>query len=457
MGFAGDAGLREQTVLRPSAFGSRETDACMAANETAAAKMKDKPLAPTLVVNCGQLVTLAGPSRPRIGAELQELQILRDAVLYVENGRIAAVGSYKEVRPLAGADAEIVDAGGRAVLPGFVDAHTHLIFGGNRIGDFEKRVAGRSYQEIAAAGGGIASTLQATRNASEDELLRAARRHALWFLRGGTTTVEAKSGYGLSEEAELKLLRVLGALHEEGPLRIVPTLLAAHIVPPEFRERRQEYIDMIVERLIPAVAKQSLAQYCDVFCDEHAFTVAEARPILTAAKQKGLGLRMHVEQFRIDGGAKLAAEFGASTADHLECTDEEGFAALRSAGVQPVLLPASVFALSRTEYPNARGMIAGGLAPVIATDFNPGSSPTASMTFILSLAALYLRMMPSETIVASTINAAASLRLAHEIGSLEAGKRADFVIHECEDYRELAYFIATPARPRVFVAGREVN
>ena len=428
-----------------------------AAGLTVAAGLKDEPHSPTLVVNCGQLATLAGPARARSGGELLELRILRDAALYVEDGRIAAVGSYREVRAHAGADAEVVDAGGRVVLPGFVDAHTHLVFAGNRIGDFERRVAGRSYQEIAAAGGGIASTLQATRGASEEELLKAARRHAQWFLRGGTTTVEAKSGYGLSEDAELKLLRVLRALNEEGPLRVIPTLLAAHMVPPEFRDRRQAYIDMIVERLIPSVAGQSLAKYCDVFCDEHAFTVAEARPILAAARQNGLGLRLHVEQFRADGGAKLAAEFGARTADHLECTDEEGFAALRSAGVQPVLLPASVFALSRTEYPDARGMIAAGLAPVIASDFNPGSSPTASMPFILALAALYLRMLPSEAIVASTINAAASLQLAHEIGSLEPGKRADFVIHECADYRELAYFIATPALPRVFVAGREVN
>ena len=411
---------------------------------------------PVLVVNCGQLVTVAGPARARAGAELRELGILREAAIYVENGRIVAAGAYRELKTRVRRGATEIDAGGRAVLPGFVDAHTHPVFGGNRIGDFEKRVAGSTYEEIAAGGGGIASTVKATRDAGEEELLLIAERHARWFLRGGTTTIEAKSGYGLNEAAELKLLRVLRALGERSLLEVVPTLLAAHTVPAEFRNDRAGYVRIVVERLIPAVAEQSLARFCDVFCDRHAFTVDEARTILTAAKQHGLGLRAHVEQFGADGGAKLAAELGAATADHLECSDQAGFAALRKAGVQPVLLPASVFALGRVEYPNARAMIAAGLAPVIASDFNPGSSPVASMPFVLSLAALYLRMTPAEAVVAATINAAASLGLAHEIGSLEAGKRASFVIHECEDYRDLAYYIAAPARPRVFVAGREV-
>ncbi len=410
---------------------------------------------PLIVVNCGQLLTLAGPARPRAGAELRELGVVRNATMVVENGRISAIGSYRELSPQLSRGVDAIDAGGRAVLPGFVDAHTHLVFGGNRIGDFEQRIAGRTYQEIAAAGGGIASTLEATRKASAEELLRAAKRHAQWFLAGGATTIEAKSGYGLSAEAELKILDVLKSLRERTPLRIVPTLLAAHMVPPEFRDHREAYLQIIMDRLIPQVAEGSLARYCDVFCDDHAFTLEEARRVLLAAKRNGLGLRMHVEQFRADGGAKLAAELGANTADHLECTNAEGFEALRNASVQPVLLPASVFALSRTEYPNARAMIAAGLAPVIASDFNPGSSPTTSMPFIISLAALYLRMLPSEAIVASTINAAASLEMAQEVGSLEPGKRADFVIHECEDYRELAYFIAAPIRPRVFVGGVE--
>lgn len=410
-----------------------------------------------LVVNCGQLLTLAGVDGPRSGAELQELSLLRDASLYIENGRIVAVGQYRELRDQVASGAEIVDAQGRVVLPGFVDAHTHPVFGGNRIGDFEQRIAGRTYQEIAASGGGISSTLKHTREASEEALLAKAEQHVKWFLRGGTTTIEAKSGYGLTYDSEIKSLRVLRNLQNSSALRIVPTLLAAHIVPPEFRENRAAYQALIIDQLLPFVAQNELATNCDVFCDDHAFTVDEARSILVKAKACGLGLRMHVEQFRADGGAQLAAELGAKTADHLECVEEDGIRALRSAGVQPVLLPASVFALSRKEYPNARAMIEAGLAPVVASDFNPGSSPTTSMSFILALSALYMGMLPAEAIVASTINAAASLDLAHEIGSLMPGKRADFVIHECEDYRELLYFLATPARPRVFVEGSEVQ
>ena len=410
-----------------------------------------------LVVNCGQILTLAGPNRPRTGADLQELGLVRDAAMHVADTRIVEVGPYAALKERLPVEHTVIDAGGRAVLPGFVDAHTHLVFGGNRVAEYEQRIAGRSYQEIAAAGGGILSTLTQTRNRSVEDLTAAAVEHAQWFLRGGTTTIEAKSGYGLTYDSELKILHILRDLERQTPLRIVPTLLAAHTVPPEFKDDRAGYVALVCERLIPHVAEHGLARFCDVFCDEHAFTVGESRAILTAAKAHALGLRMHAEQFCADGGVALAAELGAHTADHLEMTGQAGFDAMRHAGVQPVLLPASVFALSRTQYPDARGMIAAGLAPVLATDFNPGSSPTASMAFILSLANLQLRMLPAEAITAATFNAAASLGLADEIGSLEAGKRADFVIHECDDYRELAYFVAAPMRPRVFVAGVEVE
>jgi imidazolonepropionase len=408
------------------------------------------------VVNCGQLITLAGPSRPRTGPELQELGILKDAAFTVNSGRIEQVGSYQEIKQQI-KDAHIIDAQRRSVLPGFVDAHTHLVFGGNRVAEFEQRVSGKTYQEIAAAGGGILSTLTNTRNATQEELVTTATRYTEWFLRGGTTTIEAKSGYGLTEDSELKILRVIRDLNKQTPLQLIPTLLAAHTVPPEFKQDRAAYIALIVNKIIPEAASQNLAQACDVFCDDHAFTVDEARIIFKAAQRHNLKLRMHVEQFRADGGAQLAAELGAQTADHLECTTQEGMNALLKSKVQPVLLPASVFALSRTQYPDARAMIATGLAPVIATDFNPGSSPTASMPLIIALAALYMKMLPSEALTAATINAAASLGLAHEIGSIEAGKQANFVIHEFTDYRELAYFLGTPTRPRVFIAGREHN
>ena len=434
------------------------------------------------IVNIGQLVTLAGPNRPRVGAELRGLGIISDAAMLIEDDRIAAVGTHAEMRPRIDAGVRVIDAGGRCVTPGFVDAHTHLVFAGNRADEFERRIGGATYQEIAAAGGGILRTVKLTREATEDELLAAARRHRDWMLRGGTTTLEAKSGYGLERETELRMLRVIARLNDEGPVRMVATLLAAHTMPPEFQDRgsggsgippiaredramdgarksggRAEYVRWIVEELIPEVAAAGAAKYCDAFCDDHAFTVEEARAVLTAARLHGLGLRLHAEQFRPGTGAALAAELGAATADHLETVTEETLALLREAGVQPVLLPGSVFALGRTQYPPARKMVEMGLGIVLATDFNPGSSPVASMPFMLSLACLQMGLLPAEALTAATINAAWSLGMGAQVGSLEAGKHADFLIHEFTDYRELAYFIAAPARPRVFIAGREVT
>ena len=409
------------------------------------------------IVNIGQLVTLAGPARPRVGPELGELGIVRDAALLIEDGRIAAAGSYRDLQSKIPPHAAVEDAEGRCVTPGFVDAHTHMIFAGNRAAEFEQRISGATYQQIAAAGGGILSTVKATRAASEDELLAAARQHRDWMLRGGTTTAEAKSGYGLNRETELRMLRAMAWINAEGPMRIVSTLLAAHTVPPEFADRRAEYVRWIAEDLIPEVAALKLARFCDAFCDDHAFTVDEARIVLTAAHSHGLELRVHAEQFRPGTGAALAAELRARTADHLETATEETLDALRAAAVQPVLLPGSVFALARSAYPQARKMVERGLAIVLASDFNPGSSPIPSMPFILSLACIEMALTPAEALSAATINAASSLGLGESIGSLEAGKHADFLIHEFNDYRELAYFIAAPARPRVFIAGREVD
>lgn len=409
------------------------------------------------VVNIGQLVTLAGPARPRVGAELRELGIIPDGALIAWEGRIAAVGSYAELRSKIPPDAAVVDAEGRSVTPGFVDAHTHLVFAGNRAAEFEQRIGGATYQEIAASGGGILRTVELTRAASEDELLTVARKHRDWMLRAGTTTIEAKSGYGLEPATEMKMLRALARLDEEGPARIVPTLLAAHTVPPEFAGRREAYVRWIADELIPEVAAAGLARFCDAFCDDHAFTEDETRTVLTAARRHGMRLRVHAEQFRPGTGAALAAELGAATADHLETVTAETLQRLRTAGVQPVLLPGSVFALGRTNYPPARAMVEMGLAPVLATDFNPGSSPIASMPFVMSLACLHMGLSPAEALTAATINAAWSLGMGNRVGSLETGKQADFLIHEGDDYREIAYFIAAPMRPRVFVTGREVT
>lgn len=422
--------------------------------------MKEADAVKLAVVQCGQLVTLAGPPRARRGpAEMRELAIVRDGAMLIAGGRIAQVGTTQEILALARQDAtiRILDAQGCLVTPGFVDAHTHLVFAGSRAAEFEQRIAGQTYQQIAAAGGGIATTVRATRQASEDQLLERACLHARWFLRTGTTTLEAKSGYGLSLEFELRILRVIRRLVERMPLQTVPTLLAAHAVPPEFQRDRAGYVALIVDEILPRVAREGLAKFCDVFCDEHAFSLEESRTILTAARQAGLGLRVHAEQFAADGGAALAAELQATTADHLECADERGMAALLRAGVQPVLVPASVFCLGRSQYPQARAMLEAGLAVVLATDFNPGSSPTTSMPFVLSLACQQMRMLPAEALVAATVNAAYSLGLGHKVGSLEAGKAADFLIHEFTDYRDLAYFAAVPNLPQVFLAGQPVD
>ncbi|HET7104864.1 MAG TPA: imidazolonepropionase [Terracidiphilus sp.] len=409
-----------------------------------------------VVVNIGQLVTLAGLPHPRVGRELAGLAILSNAALLVEDGRIVAAGADAELSSRIPRGAEVIDASGRCVTPGFVDAHTHLVFAGHRADEFEQRIAGATYQQIAEAGGGILRTVALTRTASEHDLLAESRRHLTWMLRSGTTTVEAKSGYGLNRETELQMLRVAGRLNQQGPARIVSTLLAAHTVPPEFAACRDEYVRWVAGELIPEVAASKLALFCDAFCDDHAFTVEETRTVLAAARRSGLRLRLHAEQFRPGTGAALAAMLGAATADHLETVTVETMHQLRQAGVQPVLLPGSVFALGRTQYPPAREMIEAGLAIVLATDFNPGSSPIASIPFILSLACLHMGLSPAEALTAVTINAACSLGLGAETGSIEPGKQADFLIHEFSDYRELAYFIAASARPRVFISGSEV-
>ena len=408
------------------------------------------------VINCSQLVTLAGPARPRVGVEMRDLAIVPGGAMLVHNGRIVEVGPATTIQARLPKECEIVDAEGRVVMPGFVDAHTHPVFAGNRADEFEMRASGATYQQIAASGGGIKSTVRKTRAASEDELVAAGKRYAEWFLRGGTTTVEAKSGYGLTTEDELKMLRAIQRLDRETPLRYVPTFLGAHTVPDEFTGRGAEYVDLVVNEMLPRVAAEGLAEYCDVFCEAGAFSVEESRRILLAAKRLSLGLRVHADQLSLSGGSALAAELGAATADHLEYAGPSQISLLKSANVQPVLLPASVLMLGSTRYPNARAMIDAGLAVVVATDFNPGSSPVASMLLALSLASTQMKMTPAEAITAATINPAYSLRRGNEIGSLEPGKRAGFVIHDATDYRELPYFAGIEHAWRVFVNGEQV-
>ena len=405
------------------------------------------------IVNCSQLVTLAGLKRPRTGGDLRQLSIIEDGAILVRGKQIETVGRRREIESLINADCEVVDAGRRIVMPGFVDAHTHPVFAGIRANEFEQRSTGATYREIAARGGGIRATVRATRTASLNDLVKAGRRYAQWFLRCGTTTIEAKSGYGLTIEDELKLLRAIKQLDEETPLHYVPTFLGAHDIPSEYKSRRATYVSLVINEMLPRVAQEKLAEYCDVFCETDVFTTDESWQILSAARCQGLGLRVHADQLSLSGGAKLAAELNAATADHLEHVDSAGIQALKTAKVQPVLLPGSVYALGSSQYPPARQMIDTGLAVVLATDFNPGSSPTPSMTMVLSLACTQMKMTPAEAVTAATINAAYSLGRGDEIGSLEKGKRADFVIHDCEDYRELAYFFGIEHPWRVYTSG----
>jgi imidazolonepropionase len=409
------------------------------------------------ILNCSQVVTLAGPSRPRAGAEMSQLSIVSPGALLVRDSRVATVGTNEQIQSSIDVNSTVVDAEGRIVMPGFVDAHTHPVFAGTRVDEFEERAKGATYQEIAARGGGIQSTVNKTRAASLNELVTTGRKYASWFLRGGTTTIEAKSGYGLTVEDEIKILRAIKRLNEETRLRYVPTFLGAHSIPDEYKSRRDDYVSLIIDEMLQRVSQERLAEFCDVFCEEKVFTNDESWRILSAARCNGLGLRMHADQLSLSGGAKLAAELSSTTADHLEHTDAEGIAAMKAANVQPVLLPASVYALGSARYPAARQMIDAGLAVILATDFNPGSAPTPSMAMVLSLAVTHMKMTAAEAITASTINAAYSLNRGDQIGSLEAGKIADFVIHDCADYRELSYFFGIEPAWRVYGGGEEVD
>lgn len=388
---------------------------------------------------------------------MRELGVIRKGGMLVRDGVVTAIGSSEEIERMAPADAEFVDASNRVVLPGFVDAHAHPVFAGNRIDEFEMRALGRSYEEIAAAGGGIRSTMRKTRAATEAELAAQTLAHVRRCIACGTTTLEAKSGYGLSLDGELKMLRVVRSVARDAGIEIVPTFLGAHAIPTEFANAPDNYVTHLVEEMIPRVASERLAEYCDIFCETGYFDADAARRILPVAKNHGLGIRMHVDQMTNSGGAALAAELGAVTADHLEQTEADGIAALAGAGVQPVLLPGSVYALGKTRYPHAREMMDAGLAVVLATDFNPGSSPTPSMPMVFSLAVTHMHMTPAEAVTAGTINAAYSLNRGHVVGSLEVGKRANFCIFDCEDYRELAYYFGLPQTHAVFVDGKPLH
>lgn len=406
------------------------------------------------VLNIGRLCTLAGPQRGRVRAEMSELSVIDQAGFICEEGRFVEIGKSHGIEGRLKPDDEVINAGGRVVLPGFVDAHTHAVFAGNRADEFQKKIAGATYQEIAAAGGGIQSTVRSVRAASLQQLSLESKRHVDWMIRGGTTTVEIKSGYGLDSETELKMLHAAKWLEGEAGIHVVRTYLGAHAVPQE-APGKSEYLDFVLNQMVPHIARERYAEFVDIFVEQNYFEPADAEKLSRVAKVHGLGVRLHVDQLTDGGGAELAVRIGAKTADHLEQTGPDGIAAMAASAVIPVLLPASVYGIRSSRYPAARAMIDAGLPVVLATDFNPGSSPTPSISFCISLAATQMGMTSAESITATTINAAASLNVLHETGSIEAGKSADFVIHDIGHESEIGYWsgletaLLTAAKGRV--------
>jgi imidazolonepropionase len=384
-----------------------------------------------LLHHIGQLATCRAE-----GAQ-GDIHVISDAALVWDQGLIVWVGREKEL-PSKYRGAERLDAGGRLVIPGLVDCHTHLAFAGWRADEFEQRIRGRSYLDIARAGGGIASTVRQTRAATEEELADRAAGFLGEMLALGVTTVECKSGYGLNEETELKLLRVYRRLTAEQPVRLVPTFLGAHMVPPELRENRTAYLDLLINRMIPLVAGEKLATCCDVFVEESAFSVEEARRILRAGQAAGLAPKLHADQLTSGGGAELAAELGALSADHLEHASEKGISAMAAAGVVAVSLPLASLYLRQSPMP-ARRLIDAGVAVAVATDFNPGSAPSYHLPLALTLAGTLQGMAPSEALKGATIYAARGVGLEGSIGSLEVGKAADVAVIDAPDVNQWLY------------------
>jgi imidazolonepropionase len=396
-----------------------------------------------LITGASQLLTLRGRV-PRRGKFLADIGIIRDGALLVRDGVIAAVGTRLEVESLPESrSAEKLDLGGRVALPGFVDSHTHLIHAASRAEEYELKIAGASYEEIARKGGGILNSVKKLRAATVETLKKRAHAALREFAAHGTTTLEAKSGYGLDVANELKILRLHKELSAEQPLDIVSTFLGAHVVPAEYRSKRggaQQYVALLTDKLIPEVAVEQVAEFCDVFCDRGAFSVSEAKKVLEAGKQHGLAPRLHAEQLTRSGATQLAVQLGAASCDHLEQVSRADVRAVAKSNTVATLLPGCDFHLGLRKYAPARELIEAGAIVALATDYNPGTSPTMSMPMILSLACSQLRMSPAEAIAAATINAAYSLLRDHKIGSLESGKQADIAIFDVDDYREIPYY-----------------
>lgn len=395
------------------------------------------------VRNIAQIVTVASHGkRVLAGTEMGNIGIIEDGGVLCRGGRIAWVGDMRDFHERLPVDFPEIDAAGMVVLPGLVDSHTHMMFAGSREHEFALRSSGATYQQIAEQGGGIMSTVRQVRIASKKELKRRTVRYLNDMLRHGTTTVEIKSGYGLETETELRMLEAIHELSQEEMMTVVPTFIGAHAVPMEYRYNKEEYIRIVMEDMMPHVARRKLATFCDVFCEKGYFEPEESEKILLEGKRLGMALKVHADELTAGGGAELAARVGAVSADHLEHVTERGIQALRSAGVVATLLPGVSFFLNHG-YAPARRLIDGGVAVAIASDFNPGSCMSYSMPLMMTIACTQMRMSPEEAIAASTINAAAALGVSDKTGSIEPGKQADLIIADVPDYRYLAYHFGT--------------
>lgn len=409
-----------------------------------------------LVTGIGELCRMGAGPGPLAGPRQGEVDAVKDAALAVAGGWVVAAGPRKEVEAATRAPRSTVDAGGDLVLPGWVDAHTHLLFAGTREDEFAARIEGKTYQEIAAAGGGIRASMRHFREAGDEEILRRAARNLDAALALGTTTMEIKSGYGLSPAQELRALRLIRTLAGSHAVDIVPTFLGAHEVPPEWSADRSGYADLVARTMIPEVAREHLAEFCDVFCEEGVFTPEESRTVLAAAREHGLRLKVHADEFGDTGGSRLAAELGVVSADHLHGTPPEGARAMARAGVVGVLLPGTSFFLNLAGKAPARAMVEAGLPLAVATDMNPGSSMSQSMPLMTTLACLQLRLSPEEALVAATANGAAALARGDRVGRLHPGYRADFQVLRLASHRQLPYHYGVSHVRAVFREGRQV-
>jgi len=419
--------------------------------------MPPEKKATLLIKNIGQLITMDGPV-PRLGKDMNDLGMITDGALAVAGEEILAVGDSDKVAgntPLA-EGCTVVDADGRVVTPGFIDPHTHPVFSRTREKEFEMRIQGKTYMEIARAGGGIRASVRDLRETPKDILIQNTRKRLDIMLAHGTTTVEAKSGCGLSTESEIKQLEVIREVNESHPMDLVPTFLGAHEVPDEYRDNPDDYVDLLINEMIPAVVKSNLAEFCDIFCEEGVFDIEQSRKIQSAAKKAGLALKFHADELASTGGAELAAELGAVSADHIVYISDAGIKAMAKAGTAAVLLPGTTFSLAGKQYAPARKMIEAGVAVALSTDCNPGSSFTESLSIIISLATLQMKLTAAECISAVTVNAAHALNRTNLIGQLTPGYLADITLWDMEDYRELPYHYGVNLASRVFKRGKPV-